>query len=108
MSDQGTTPAATDAPPAEKPAETTNTVPYERFAEVNSKAKQHESELAELRAWKEEQESKSLSEIERERKRAEAAEKRATDAEDRATRQERGSWVRDAAAQANFHDPSDA
>jgi hypothetical protein len=63
-----------------KPTRPNNTVPYERFAEVNDKAKKTAAELDELRQWKEQQEAKSMSELERERKRAEDAEKRAEEA----------------------------
>jgi seryl-tRNA synthetase len=107
--DTPTTPAApaapADQPKADPPA---NTVPYDRFTEVNEKSKRLSAELEELRQWKDEQESKSLSELERERKRAEAAEKTAQEAEQRVTNLERGSWVRAAATEAGFLDPSDA
>jgi hypothetical protein len=93
-------PAAPRTPPKTDPP--ANTVPYDRFTEVNEKSKRLSAELEELRQWKDEQESKSLSELERERKRAEAAEKRAQEAEQRVTNLERGSWVRAAAAEAGF------
>jgi hypothetical protein len=109
-----------DAPPAEpdKPAE--QTVPYERFQQANTKAKEAvdrakalEKSVADLKAAMEERENAGLPELDRERKRAEALEKRVADAEAKAAdsdaklaRSAKSSLVRSAAK--DFADPDDA
>jgi hypothetical protein len=106
---------------ATKPPED-QSVPYERFQQVNKKAKDAadrakalEKQMADLKAQMDERESAGLPELERERKRAEALEKRIADAEKRAEdaersvqRGQRERWVTAAAQAQNFADPSDA
>jgi TolA-binding protein len=90
-------------------------VPYERFQEVNRKAKSLESQMQELRQQLEERETAGLPELERERKQREQLEKRLQDAEQRATAQERAAsdlrkegWVTAVARDLGFIDPEDA
>lgn len=107
MADEPTTPAPTDNTPAPaEPAE--RTVPYDRFKAVNDKAKTLESQVNELNTWKEEQEAKSLSDLEKERKAREKAEKDALDARSEAASVRRETWLHRAASAENFQDPSDA
>lgn len=87
--DQPTVPAA---------AKPDQAVPYDRFKEVNDRLKQAESEAAELKKWKDEQEAAKLSEIERAQKEKTDAEERARTAEERATRAEVRSRLRSAAS----------
>lgn len=107
-------------------AKTTETeeqsVPYERFQQVNRKAKDNadrakslEKDVADLRSQMEERESAGLPELDRERKRAEQLEKRIADAEKRAEDAEQGvararreRLVIAAASTLNFANPSRA
>lgn len=96
------------------------TVPYERFQQVNSKAKEAsertkalEKELADLRAAAEAREAEGLPELERERKAREKAEREAAEARAEAekaradySRAQKERWVVSAAGE--FHDPNDA
>lgn len=96
------------------------TVPYERFQQANTKAKEAaaratalEKDMKDLRATMEERENAGLPELERERKRAEALEKRIADAEAKAAEAEakvarsaKAGLVRGAAK--DFTDPDDA
>jgi hypothetical protein len=101
-------PSPAPTPPPSQPAADTKAVPYDRFKEVNERAKQAEKELSELQAWKEQQENERLSELERATKRAEQAEQKAQQLEERATQLERSGWVRSAAQAAGFTDVEDA
>jgi len=92
----------------QKGDKTERTVPYDRFQQVNEKAKTLSAQIDELKAWKDEQEAKNLSDLERVTKAREEAEQRAQQAEQRAVSLERGGWVTSAAAAASFDDPSDA
>lgn len=83
-------------------------VPYDRFKEVNDRARAAQDEVAQLRAWKEEQEQAKLTEIERAQQTAQTAEQRATTAETRADLAERRFDVWKAAHAAGFEDPEDA
>lgn len=106
----------------EQEAAREETVPYERFAQVNRKAKEAgeaqkaaEKQLADLRAQLEERETAGLPELDQMRKRLEAAERRAEESERKATeaeahvaRSRKERWITAAAAAQNFADPSDA
>jgi hypothetical protein len=119
MTEEGTTPDE-GTTPAEPEAKTEQTVPYERFQQANTKAKEAatraaalEKDMKELKAAMEERENAGLPELERERKRAEQLEKRIADAEARAeaadaklARTTKASLVR--AAAKDFTDPDDA
>lgn len=95
--------------PAEKPAkDEPGPVPYDRFAEVNEKAKAEAERAAALEQKLKEREEAELTEKERAEKRAEEAEQRAQEAEGKATKLERGGWIKDAAAKAGFQNPADA
>lgn len=108
----------TPTPEPEKPVE--QTVPYERFQQANTKAKEAaaramalEKDVKDLRATMEERDNAGLPELERERKRAEALEKRIADAEAKAAEAEakvarstKAGLVRGAAK--DFADPDDA
>src|SRR5690349_10315507 len=83
-------------------------IPYERFEEVNRRAKKAEEELLSLRDKLVEFEDRDKSEVERERSARERAESQLTEMMNRVTSLEKGSWVRSAAAELNFHDPEDA
>lgn len=97
-------------------------VPYERFQQANTKAKEAaekasalEKQLNEFKAQLQEREEAGLPELERERKRAEALEKRIADAEKRAEAAERSvqttkreQWIAAAAAAQNFANPARA
>ena len=116
---------APEAPPVENPAAEPDkpaeqTVPYERFQQANSKAKEAaqraaalEKSFNDLKAQMEARENEGLPELERERKRAEQLEKRIADAEAKAAEAEakvarstKASLVRSAAK--DFADPDDA
>lgn len=91
------------------------TVPAKKFSEMARHKKALEDEVASLRAAVDERENANLPELERERKQRERFEAQAADAEARAeaadqrlARLERGGWVRDAAAEAGFLNPSAA
>lgn len=92
----------------EKEATKNQKVPYERFEEVNSRAKKAEDELASLRDKLIEFEDRDKSEVERERAARERAESQLTDLVGKVTALEKGAWVRSAAAELAFHDPEDA
>lgn len=103
---------------AEKPAE--QTVPYERFQQANSKAKEAaaratalEKSVAELTAAMEERENAGLPELDRMRKdmerlskRAEEAEKAKAESDTKLARSAKERWV--IAAASGFNDASDA
>jgi chromosome segregation ATPase len=83
-------------------------VPYSRFEEVNKRAKQAQDELDELRSRLTEFEDRDKSETERERSARERAERQVQELTQTVTGLQKGSWVRSAAAELNFHDPEDA
>jgi chromosome segregation ATPase len=83
-------------------------VPYSRFEEVNKRAKQAQDELDELRTRLTEFEDRDKSETERERAARERAGKQVQELSQTVTGLQKGSWVRSAAAELNFHDPEDA
>lgn len=83
-------------------------VPYDRFEEVNTRAKKAEEELASLRDKLIEFEDRDKSEVERERAARERAESQLGDLLGKVTALEKGAWVRSAAAELDFHDPEDA
>lgn len=83
-------------------------VPYERFEEVNNRAKEASRELEELRAKLIEFEDRDKSEVERERAARERAETQLGELMGKVTSLEKGAWVRSAAAELGFHDPEDA
>jgi hypothetical protein len=83
-------------------------VPYERFEEVNNRAKKASQELEELRSKLIEFEDRDKSEVERERAARERAESQLSDLMGKVTSLEKGAWVRSAAAELGFHDPEDA
>jgi hypothetical protein len=83
-------------------------VPYSRFEEVNKRAKQAQDELDELRARLTEFEDRDKSETERERAARERAERQVQELSQTVTGLQKGSWVRSAAAELEFHDPEDA
>lgn len=103
-----------------KPTE--ESVPFERFKQVNTKAKEAaerakalEREVAEMRRQMEERETAGLPELEQMKKRLEAAERRAEEndrkaqqAEAKVVNAQRERWITAAAQAANFADPSDA
>lgn len=97
------TPEGTESAP-----EGTQRVPLDRFRAVTDENKTLRDELKELREWREQQEEAQLSELERERKAREQAEKDLADAQTRATTLERSQWVKDAALVNGFADPDDA
>jgi hypothetical protein len=83
-------------------------IPYERFDEVNKRAKQAEEELADLRNKLVEFEDRDKSEVDRERSARQRAESQLNELMGKVTSLEKGAWVRSAAAELNFHDPEDA
>jgi hypothetical protein len=97
-------------------------VPYERFQQANTKAKEAaekasalEKQLNDFKAQMQARDEAGLPELERERKRAESLEKRIADAESRAEAAERSvqttrreQWVAAAAAAQNFANPARA
>jgi chromosome segregation ATPase len=83
-------------------------IPYSRFEEVNKRAKQAETELADLRQKILEFEDRDKSDLERARDRATRAESALEQLTGKVTAMEKGAWVRSAAAELNFHDPEDA
>jgi hypothetical protein len=83
-------------------------IPYSRFEEVNKRAKKAEQELQELRDRILDFEDRDKSEAERDKARAERAERELSQMMQKVTGLEKGSWVRSAAAELNFHDPEDA
>jgi len=102
-----------DDPAAEQTAtETTATedqrVPLDRFKTVTSENKELRAQLDELGRWKEEQEAKQLSDLEREQQAREKAEGQATAALAQVQSLERGAWIRSAAGLAGFADADDA
>jgi hypothetical protein len=107
MADEATPAPATPAPPTEE-TKTEQSVPYSRFAEVNDKAKQATQELQELKQRLQELEDRDKSEIERERTQRERLQAELQEREAKLVQVERGSWVRDAAVEAKFIDPTDA
>lgn len=116
MSDQ-TAPADAEqtAPEAGSAAEDDRRVPYDRFEKVNKDARDAKKRLAELERQLEERESAGLPELERERKAREKAEQRLTEYEQRIEQFERETtqlrkqdWVKEAAREANFHNPGAA
>jgi DNA repair exonuclease SbcCD ATPase subunit len=107
--------------PAEQAAEATpeapaeRTVPYDRFAEVNRKAKEKDDQLKALTDRLEELEAQGKSESEQERLKREKAEAKLAEMQadlqsrdERLNRMEKSGWVRNAAAQAGFANPDDA
>lgn len=83
-------------------------VPYERFEEVNTRAKLAEQKLEELQSKLVEFEDRDKSETERERAARERAEAKAAELFEQVTGLQKGSWVRSAALEVGFHDPEDA
>lgn len=83
-------------------------VPYERFEEVNTRAKKAEEELASIRDKLIALEDRDKSETERERAARERAEAKAEELFAQVTGLQKGSWVRSAALEVGFHDPEDA
>ena len=112
--------ATTEAPKETETPKTEESVPYERFAQANKKAKEAadrakalEASVAELKAAMEEREQAGLPELERfkkdldrAQKRAEEAEAKAAESEQKLARTAKSNLVR-AAAKA-FADPDDA
>jgi hypothetical protein len=98
-------PPATPEPPAEPAGKT---VPYDRFKEVNERAKQLEREATETKTRLEALEAEKLSDLEKAQAKADKAEARATELEAKAVRTERANLVSRAARAANFADPDDA
>ena len=83
-------------------------VPYARFEEVNKRAKQAERDAQDLRERLLQFEDRDKSEVERERDARVRLEQRLTQLETENVAMQKGSWIRSAAAEANFHDPEDA
>jgi hypothetical protein len=83
-------------------------VPYERFEEVNTRARKAEEELASIRDKLIALEDRDKSETERERAARERAEAKAEELFAQVTGLQKGSWVRSAALEVGFHDPEDA
>lgn len=102
--------------------QTEQTIPYERFQQANTKAKEAaqraatlEKQVLDLTAKFEERDAAGLPELERERKAREALEKRLADADKRAEvaeqqaqRTQKERWVEAAAAELNFQKPGRA
>lgn len=103
-------PEAPAAPAAPAPAapEAPQTVPYERFREVNEQTKTLKQQLDEVQTKLREREEADLSASEREKLARERAEQRAAELEGKVTKLERGSLVTAAAREAGFTDPEDA
>jgi hypothetical protein len=83
-------------------------IPKSRFDEVNNRAKEAERRAKELEDRLLQFEDRDKSEVERERDARIRAESLAQQMADRVTSLEKGSWVRSAATELNFHDPEDA
>jgi hypothetical protein len=83
-------------------------IPYQRFEEVNKRARQAEKELSDLRSRLLEFEDRDKSEVDRERSARQRAESQLAELTGKVTGLEKGSWVRSVAAELNFHDPEDA
>ncbi len=117
-----TTTEETETTTTAEEAKHEETVPFDRFQQVNRKAKEAadgrkaaESEAAKLRQQLEDRESAGLPEVEQMKKRLEAAEKRAEENERKANEAEasvarasKDRWVTAAAQAQNFADPTDA
>lgn len=78
------------------------------IAEERRKRQKAERDLRDMQARLEELETKDQSELERERKARAKAEQERQEFAQKVEQLEKGSWVRDAAAAANFHNPSAA
>lgn len=102
-----TTEPAEPAEPVTQPKEP-QTVPYDRFAQVNQQAKDAQKQLKEMQDRLQELEDRDKSELERERSQRERAQQEKTDLEQRLVSLERGQWVRAAAQAAKFVDVDDA
>jgi chromosome segregation ATPase len=112
----------TPAPAVQSSATHEEAVPFERFQQVNRRAKEAadqakklQAELADLRRQIEDRDNQGLPELEQTKRRLEQAERRAQEHEQRAThaehqlqRAQKERWVAAAAQQHNFQDPSDA
>jgi len=101
-------PGTGDGTGDDKDAAEKQRIPYERFEEVNNRAKQAERELQEMRDKILEFEDRDKSEVDRERSARERAESQLGDLMNKVTVMEKGAWVRSVAAEMNFHDPEDA
>ncbi len=107
-----TTTEVTTTTPAPEPEKT---VPYERFAQVNQKAADATKQLGEMQARIQEIEDRDKSEVERastqlqrEQAKREGLEAELQDNQKRLVNLERSQWIRNAAAEANFIDSTDA
>lgn len=96
-----TTDPPADPPKDDRPAEN-------REAEWKRKAQRAERDNRELQERLEALEAKDQSELERERKAREKAEQENQTLTTKVDQLEKGGWVRDAAAEAKFHNPSAA
>ena len=83
-------------------------IPYARFEEVNTRAKHAEKELEDLRQRIVDFEERDKSEAERAQARANRAEPQLAQLQSTVTAMQKGSWVRSAATELEFHDPEDA
>ena len=101
-------PQDAEATPDDAPKTEEQRVPYARFEEVNKRAKQAERETQELREQLLQFQDRDKSEVERERDARVRLEQRLTQLETENVAMQKGSWIRSAAAEANFHDPEDA
>src|SRR3954470_15628912 len=107
MSEQATPaqPANGSEPEAGKDKDTKDQrIPYERFEEVNQQKRRAEQERDDLLNKLREFEDAGKSEVERERAARERMEQMNADLTNRITGLEKGSWVRSAALELNFHD----
>ena len=103
-------PAVTDPPKDDPPKDPPkDDRPDENvIAELKRKLRKAEQEREAERQTREALEAKDQSEIERERKAREKAEQTVAQLTGKVDELEKGSWVRDAAAEAKFHNPSAA
>ncbi len=109
-------PPAPATPPAQPAAPAPDqTVPYDRFAEVNTRAQEAEAEAVRVRAELTTLQRSGMPELERARAELGDAQRtiqtltgQNTTLAERVVDLERGGWVRAAATAASFHDPEDA
>jgi hypothetical protein len=102
----GTVDVPKDAPQDDPPKD--DRPPENHEAEWKRKAQRAEREKRDLQERLEALEQKDQSELERERKARERAEQENQSLASKVEQLEKGSWVRDAAAAADFHNPSAA
>jgi hypothetical protein len=83
-------------------------IPYERFAEVTKTNNAFKAEVEELRGFMESLKDRDKSSEDREREQRMRLESELNEFRGKYEAERKGSWVRSAATEVNFHDPEDA